>query len=329
MHGANLEIKSFAQAVAVALEEGRFAACASLLEAEIANHNENALIDLLLKSAIFWRKRTERIDRFERNITHPTARAHYLLSEWETYRNFLSDNAPLAPDFDRYLFVLQKTISKMALSFLTNALRDPSVKESQTHLYIARCHRMAGNYEQAIAEYRQVIRQNEQCAAAYAELGDCYLLIGNEHIGRLFLREAFYINPNDIEFNFLESELIANLITRLRETEGIADEWPAWMGVYAVLWDIFTVKRDMKTAEYGVLRQRIYALERENNEADAAELKPLLLYAYFYLLDYYHKSNRMALHIEETLIKIKGINPNIYNLYIDRRGKTEQEVGSE
>lgn len=322
MHGSNIGVKSVIKAVANALEEGRFAACVSLLEAEIANHNENALIDLLLKSTLFWHKRVKNL---ERNTTGPTARAHYLLSEWEKYRNFLSDDVSRSPDFDQYLFLFQKTISKMALSLLHQALHDPLVNEPQTHLYIARCCRMAGDYEQAIAEYRRVIRQDEQCTPAYAELGDCYLLIGNEHIGRLFLREAFCIDPHGIEFNFLESELIANLIARLREIDGIAHEWAAWVGVYAVLWDVFTVKRDLKTAEYGMLRQRIYALEREYSETAATKLEPVLLYAYFYLLDYYYKSNRMALNIEEVLMKIKGINPNIYNLYINRRGKRSNE----
>lgn len=182
----HVKAPSVIQIVLEAIDKGDFTSCISLLEREIRNHNEDILIDFLLKSVFFWRKRMEMAS--EQNA--PLYRARYLLGEWKTYREFCADRKSV-PDFDRYLFVFHKSISKIALALLTQALHDPLVNNAHAHLLIARCHRAAGDYETAITEYRCVIREDAQCAAAYAELGDCYLLIGNEHVGRLFLREAF------------------------------------------------------------------------------------------------------------------------------------------
>ena len=283
MSTIDVETKSVIESVIVALERHDLARCVAILEAEIRKHNENTLIDFFLKSVLFWRKRIDATAR----ITLPVDKASYLLSEWTKYRAFCDEEQQTTPDFDRYLFLFRKTTSKMALMFLTAALNNPLVDEQRVYLYMARCYKGAGNYEQAIAHYRQVIANNYDCAAAYAELGDCYLLIGNEHIGRLFLREAFYVDPDTIEFTFLESELLANILNRLRDEENMdQNQCRRWLAVYAVLWDVLTVKRDLKTAEYGMLRQKIYAFEREYSETQQPSLEPRLLYAYFYLLDY-------------------------------------------
>lgn len=315
----HVKVPSVIQIVLEAIDKGDFVSCISLLEREIRNHNEDVLIDFLLKSVLFWCDRTEVTSKKDA----PLYRARYLLGEWKKYIEFCANHKGV-PDFDRYLFVFHKSISKIALALLTQALHDPLVNNVHAHLLIARCHRAAGDYETAITEYRRVIREDAQCAAAYAELGDCYLLIGNEHVGRLFLREAFYVDPDGIDASFLESELLANLLRRISEAEEMKGrDWWQWVPVYAVLWDIFTVKRDLRTAEYGMLRQRIYALEREYNETGAKELEPRLLYAYFYLLDYYYKVHRAPISIEETLIKIKAMSPTIYNLYINRKGSVD------
>ena len=309
-------MKSTIVSVLAALEDGDFEKCTAILDTEIQQHNENKSIDFFLESVLFWKKRIENIER----ISDPIDQARYLLGEWHKYKSFCSKYKNTSDDLDRHIFVFRKLINNKALSLLTAALSNPLVNEQQAHLYIARAHKGNGNYEQAILEYRQVIAGAGQCASAYAELGDCYLLIGNELIGRLFLREAFYIDPNDIDFSFLESELMTNMINKIYSVEGVNDtNYKKWIPVYAILWDVFTVKRDLKTAEYGMLRQQIYALEREYNETKNSDIEPRLLYAYFYLLDYYHKLTNMQIGIDETMIKIKGINPKIYSMYTERK----------
>jgi len=317
MHGVDTETKAIIESVIAAIEEGAFEEAIATLNAEIAHHNENKLIDFLLCSLLFWQKRMNNVKR----IAHLIERAHYLLGEWGKYKSFCDKYRDVAHDLDQYIFVFRKMNNKIALAFLGNALNDPLVDEAKVHLYTARCHKGSGDYERAIATYRLVIGRMPQSSSAYAELGDCYLLIGNELIGRLFLREAFYINADEVDVTFLESELIMNIINRLRASKAMQNKsYKKWIGVYAVLWDIFTVKRELKTAEYGVLRQRIYALEREYSETKSSALEPKLLYAYFYLLDYCRKAKNMHINSDEIMMKIKGINPNIYNMYNEKKG---------
>ena len=243
MHKVALDTKSTIVSVLAALEGGDFEKCTAILDAQIQQHNENKSIDFFLESILFWKKRIENIER----ISGAIDQAQYLLGEWHKYKVFCSKHKNISDDLDQYIFVFRKLINNNALSLLTVALSNPLINEQQAHLYAARAHKGTGNYEQAILEYRQVIAGAGQCASAYAELGDCYLLIGNELIGRLFLREAFYVDPDDIDFLFLESELMTNIAKKIHSIECVNDtNYKKWIPVYAVLWDIFTGKTRLK-----------------------------------------------------------------------------------
>jgi hypothetical protein len=69
--------------------------------------------------------------------------------------------------------------------------------------------------------------------------------------------------------------------------------------------------------EAGRLKQSIFSLEAEYNANPARReiLKPRLLNHYFWLIDHYEISREDSSLIEETLLKIKVTDPDIYKKY--------------
>jgi hypothetical protein len=90
-----------------------------------------------------------------------------------------------------------------------------------------------------------------------------------------------------------------------------------WIPVYGYLMGVFSVKRELKQVEVGRLKQSIFSLEAESaaNPDKRELLKPRLLNRYFWLIDHYEKSREDSSLIEETLLKIKVADPDIYNKY--------------
>jgi hypothetical protein len=137
------------------------------------------------------------------------------------------------------------------------------------------------------------------------------------HISKAFFREAFFLNPQNVDLDGMESEMIRRLAAKVKEMGFKSPELVEWVPVYGVLFGVFTVKRELRSIEYGKLRQAIYSLEVELREEPKKKeiLMPRLLNRYFWLIDHFICSKESREKIDEVLLKIKELNPAIYEHY--------------
>jgi hypothetical protein len=96
-------------------------------------------------------------------------------------------------------------------------------------------------------------------------------------------------------------------------------ELEEWIPVYGVLFGVFNVKRELRAIELGKLKQSIFSLENELRErsAESAVLIPRLINRYFWLIDHYLNVGEDTSRVDETLLKIKVLDPVIYERYIN------------
>jgi len=107
-----------------------------------------------------------------------------------------------------------------------------------------------------------------------------------------------------------------------QRVKGLGYESPAleeWIPVYGVLFGVFSVKRELRAIELGKLKQSIFSLENEIRikAAEASVLIPRLINRYFWLIDHYVNVGEDTSKIDETLLKIKILDPQIYERYIN------------
>ena len=117
----------------------------------------------------------------------------------------------------------------------------------------------------------------------------------------------------------LESLLIVRLIVRLKKMGYASPELEEWIPVYGVVFGVLNVKRELKPLEYGRLKQSIFTMEAEMKELceDAGLFhKPRLLNRYFWLIDHLVTTKENHEKIDEVLEKIKKIDQNVYEQYI-------------
>jgi tetratricopeptide (TPR) repeat protein len=286
------------------------AACL-LLEQAMNMDYGNEEIKYALKSVHWWLDQSGKID----DIKNPYEKGGYIISLLKQYYVFLEqfDNV-----FDQCRYAVRYYVFSRALFFFEGLLgnhanqHDPGLL-----LLVGRCYKGLGNYDEALCYLEQAVRFKREDAETLAEVADINALLAETKVAKALFREAFFLDPSKIDINSLESALILQLWEKV-SAFGYKDELVCeWIPVYASLWGVFSVKRELKQMEVGRLRQSIFSLEAEYNANPARRehIKPRLLNRYFWLVDHYENSHEDSSLIDETLLKIKFIDSDIYQKY--------------
>ncbi len=268
-----------------------------------------------LKCSRFWIERSVRIESFSDDSL---ALSEYLYKEWRVFKNFISR---LDNHFEQGLYSIRIWLFQTALSGYLSSFRDGSFSDDELLLRIGRCYKGIGDYDKAREYLESASRKRRDDAEVMAELADIYAFINETKISKAFFREAFYLDPQKVDIDFLESGLMTRLIERIVEIGYSEVLLKEWIPVYGVLWSVFNIKRELKPLEFGKLKQSIFSLENRIKETESRDerdiLIPRLINRYFWLIDHYIITKDSREKIEDVLRKIHAIDDSVYEQYIN------------
>jgi tetratricopeptide (TPR) repeat protein len=262
----------------------------------------------------WWLDQIQRLPEFH----NPYDQGGFILDQWKAYYTFL-DRPGIGDKYDRCQYALRRFIYSTALQSFENVLGDGVNQfDPGLLLQVGRCYKGVGNYELAIKYLEQAARFKREDSETLSELADVNALLDETKIAKVLFREAFFIEPQGIALRSMESEMIKRLRDRVRDEFSYQGaELAEWLPIYGCLWGVFSVKRELKVTELGRLRQSISAMENElqGGHDDKAVLKPRLINRYFWLIDHYENNRDDPTLIEDAMLKIKRIDPVIYERY--------------
>ncbi len=264
-----------------------------------------------LKCAQYWK---DRLDT-SRVLGGDFERGEYLISQWKGFPAFYQKIGLVS---DMCISSLKHLVFHMCLGLYENLLaQHPDNKDPDLLLRTGRCYKALGAYDTALKILTTASGLSKEDPEILAELADCYALVNEIQLSKVFFREAFFHNPQGVDLALLESEMILRLISKLEELGYSLPSLAEWIPVFGVLFGVFNVKRELRSIEYGKLRQGIYMLEMELREHPEKKdlLVPRLLNRYFWLIDHYLMTKEEKGKIDEVLLKIKHISPSIYEQY--------------
>ncbi|MCK5095125.1 MAG: hypothetical protein KAR18_10385, partial [Spirochaetes bacterium] len=136
---------------------------------------------------------------------------------------------------------------------------------------------------------------------------------------KVLFREAFFLDPGQIELDQIESPFIHMLYRKTIEIIKDPGLTIYWLPILAELKSAFNVKREPKKGELDELRNKIKKLENEyiNNRKRRMYIEPRLLNHYFWLIDTLKISGGSKKEIEQSLQSINEINPEIFAQYLE------------
>lgn len=286
-------------------------AATRLLDRALSVDFEDPEVLYSLKCANFWSERLARVEA----LPNPFERGEHALAQWKAFAAFSSK---LEGDFERARYAYKRFAFSLALAHFDSL--PPEEKESheaELSLRIGRCRKGAGDYDAALRALEAAAQARRDDAEVLAELADTYALGGEARTSKALFREAFYLGPQRIDLELLESEMIRRLVEKVVSLGREGPEVAEWVPVYGNLLGVFSVKRELKAVEAGKLRQSIYQLENElkENGEERRLVVPRLINRYFWLIDHAVASKEDRARIEEILLKIRILDPAVYKQY--------------
>jgi tetratricopeptide (TPR) repeat protein len=310
-----------------ALREGAFPDAIDSLERLLEIDVDSAGAASALKCAGFLK---ERLDG-ERAAADSFEQGEQLLALWRIFQAF-AERLPDVPE--RVLFALKQYLFTSALACYLAAAPDAEQEggDPDVLLQVGRCCKGMGNYERAIECLEKANRERREDARILAELADCYSLVNESRAAKAFFREAFFIDPQAVDLDTLESPLIQRLAARVRSRGKEGPDLNEWIPVFGAVWGVFNVKREMKPLELGKLKQAIFQLEKDAQPPAAARVGrmqggspplarapaavvPRLITRYFWLIDHLLAGGESRERIDEVLARIRDLDPGVHAEY--------------
>jgi len=303
------------------LKEGDTVSAQSFLKGALETDFEHPEVLYALKCLTWWLEKLQRLDDFSDLYEG----GEYILSQYKSYNAFLErieDAALPKESADSCQYALKRYVFSRALGYFKPLLGDGNQQDPSLLLQAGRCCKGAGDWEEALVHLEQAGRYRRDDSAILSELADVNALLGNEKAAKVLFREAFFLDPQGIDLMSMESELIVRLRDKVRESGYSGQELAEWIPVWGYIWGIFSIKRELKPVELGRLKQSILSLENEFRSQSAGQqseryplVKPRLLNRYFWLIDHCEYSKDTSGLKDETMLKIKFIDPVVYEHY--------------
>ena len=290
--------------------EGNFREAQEVLDRAHSDEFQDKTIQTALKTARFWEERVRqldlRADGFEKG--------EYLYSQW---RYFLETYLPrLEVPFTEGLSHVRGWVHRRALEELEPLALRQGESDPDLLKLIGRCRKTLGRYEEALDSFNRVLRAERQDAELLAETGDVYALMNRDREAKVFFREAYFTDPQKVDHRLLDSALLGRLAEEVKKRGYRDRELREWMPVYGVILGVLNVKRNLRPIEYGKLRQSIYQLKSELGDDEKRDwLVPRLINRYFWLIDHYLSAGENRETVEEVLMNIKLLDPEIHRQY--------------
>lgn len=285
----------------------------TVLEEALRIDFEDSEVVYALKCVNWWMERSKRLNDFRDSYD----RGEFVLSQWKAFYGFLDR---IGSAYDRCLYAIRRYAFSTALVCFQSMLGDNSEhNDPELLLRVGRCYKGVGNYELALKYLEEAARLKRDDAEALSELADIYALVDEPRAAKALFREAFFVGSQKVDLRSMESELILLLRNRVFDLGYRSPELEEWIPVYGVLFGVFNVKRELRAIELGKLKQSIFSLENELRErsAESTVLIPRLINRYFWLIDHYLNVGEDTSRVDETLLKIKVLDPVIYERYIN------------
>ncbi len=291
---------------------------------EILKHdysNESALFGG--KCCNYWKAKIEKLckEKDKKSFSYYKT-GSLLFEEWNKF--ILAFNSSKETE-NVVLNCVMHYVLGVALEYFKKAEFESDISINIVNLFIviALLNKELGKIDEAICYFQKVIRTEPLNADAYAQLGNCYELQGNERAAKIMLREAFFLDPAGIDLAKLEdSQLIAKICYAMKQYEIAEETFVFWMPVYARVYNILDVKRELGSVEVARIQKHISGIKKElennseilKNKNELEKFKAMLLIRYLWLYDYFQDNELNKDEMKKVEECIKELSFTIYNI---------------
>jgi len=303
------------------IEEGNFSAAVEKVDQLLSENPDYPGLSDTYRTAKFWDNRGAEIRRLSRG----KQTADFLMTQWEIFKKYAEEKkiegSPSYKAAMRYIFFTASENYKIAFQEQESTTDnfDLLMNLGVCFLNLGEHKRTVETLEYARSSYRSNARLESLLAEAYFHLSEIPKSM-------LLFREAFFINPSEIDLSLLKSKPISELVKRVGEERPGCLDIREWIPIYGFLDDVFYVKRNLNTAQIEAIKREIYTLEK-NFQAMSPEkiagtnIVPRLINKYLWMLDYFEFQNYDFQSITEIRSRLLQIDRKLFEEHFSRDRK--------
>ncbi len=284
----------------------------SYLENALKADFEHAEVLLAMKCMAFWKDQLSKMPETGNLLD----RGDFLCASWKKFMLFLTR---IGDTSETVRYAYKRFVFGLALDqYLALPDKEKDALGAALDLRLGRARKATGDIETALIHLERAMQAQRNDACVLAELADAYAMAGEARLSKALFREAFFLAPQTIEIEFLESEFILKIIENIQELGYSGNDIAEWIPVYAEIWGVFNIKRELSVAEHNRISASARQLEIELRESPQrrSSLVPRLLNRYFWMADHL-KANGDENGLHSVLLKIKILDQSIYASYIE------------
>jgi len=303
------------------IEDGEFQNAVDKLNSLMdINPNYPGVIDSYRVSK-FWLNRNQEM----LSLADGKKTADFLMKEWEIFEVYSADNN--LKDTQAYKAIMKQIFFKASENYKKAFKRKEDTRDNfNLLLNLGDCFLRLEDYKNTIEilEYaRNSYKNNSRLLSA---LGEAFFHKEEYSESLLYFKEAFFINPAEINLKLLKAVPILEIIDIIKTERPEYYDIRDWIPIYGFLADIFYVRRNLSRRQLESLRTDIYNLEKsyiqmDKDKINETSILPRLINKYLWILEYYEFQEFNKTHLMEIQKRLIKLDENLFKEYFEEKNK--------
>jgi tetratricopeptide (TPR) repeat protein len=243
------------------------------------------------RTAKFWSNREKEIKK----TVEGKKTADFLMEEWNAFEDYASykemKSSSAYKSAMRYIFF--KAAEQYKLAFQHN---EETNDKFDLLINLGECFLRLKEHKYAIETLEYAMTSYKSNAKLLFILGESYYHIDDIPKCLLYMREAFQIDPSQIDLSLIDAKPITEIIEAIHNSGKNVRDVREWIPVFGFLTDIFYVRRNLNKHQVESLKREVFNLENSftrmnSDDIEATNILPRIINKYLWLLDYYEHQN--------------------------------------
>ncbi len=300
------------------IEKGEFAAAVNKVDSLMSRNPEYPGLTEAYRTAKFWSNRTGEVRRLEKGKQV----ADFMMTQWEVFKKYAAEKGLSGTNAFkaamRYVFFTASENYKVAFQG-----QESTADNFDLLLNLGLCFLTLGEHKRTIETLEYARSSYRSSPRLLAILGEAYYHAQEIPKSLLLFREAFFLNPSEIDMNLLTCKPITDLAAIVAAKKPDAIDAREWIPVYGHTEDMFYVKRQLNSQQVETIKREIYSLEKNfqsmgPEKARGTNIVPRLVNKYLWMLDYYEFQHYDFDNIREIRSRLLQIDKGLFEEYFKR-----------
>ncbi len=270
------------------------------------------------RTAKFWSNREKELKK----TPEGKRTADFLMEEWASFEDYAAYKEIKSSAAYRAVmkFVFFRASEHYKLAFQKNEDTDTRF---DLLLNLGECFLRLKEHKLAVETLEYAMNSYKSSARLLFILGESYYHLDDIPKSLLYMREAFMIDPSQIDLSLIESKPVHEIIDVLKESGRNFRDIREWIPIYGFITDIFYVRRNLSKHQVESLKREVFNLEKSYNrlgidDIDNTNVLPRMINKYLWLLDYYESQVTNPENLEQIRSRLIAIDKDLFYEYFKK-----------